>query len=77
VNLFVQSSMMSYIISVVGVLIFAGLTAFDTQRLKYMYYELQGNARGMAVATTQGALSLYLDFINMFMFILRLMSPRN
>jgi uncharacterized protein len=77
VNMFVQSSMMSFIISVVGVLIFAGLTAFDTQRLKYMYYELQGNARGMAVATTQGALSLYLDFINMFMFILRLMSPRN
>jgi uncharacterized protein len=77
VNMFVQSSMMSFIISVAGVLIFAGLTAFDTQRLKYMYYELQGNARGMAVATTQGALSLYLDFINMFMFILRLMSPRN
>lgn len=77
VNMFVQSTMMSYIISVAGVLIFAGLTAFDTQRLKYMYYELQGNARGMAVATTQGALALYLDFINMFMFILRLMSPRN
>jgi FtsH-binding integral membrane protein len=77
VNMFVQSSMMSYIISVVGVLIFAGLTAYDTQRLKHMYYELGGNARGMAVATTYGALKLYLDFINMFMFILRIMSPRN
>jgi FtsH-binding integral membrane protein len=77
VNMFVQSSMMSYIISVVGVLIFAGLTAYDTQRLKFMYYDLVGNARGIAVATTYGALSLYLDFINMFMFILRLMSPRD
>jgi FtsH-binding integral membrane protein len=77
VNMFVQSSMMSYIISVVGVLIFAGLTAYDTQRLKFMYYDLVGNARGIAVATTYGALSLYLDFINMFMFILRLLSPRD
>jgi uncharacterized protein len=77
VNLFLQSSMMSFVISVVGVLVFAGLTAFDTQRLKYMYYDIAGDARAMAVATTQGALSLYLDFINLFMFILRLMSPRN
>ena len=77
VNMFVQSAILSFAISVIGVLVFAGLTAFDTQRLKYMYYELQGNARGMAVATTQGALALYLDFINMFMFILRLMSPRS
>ncbi len=77
VNMFMQSSLMSYIISVAGVVIFAGLTAYDTQRLKFMYYELQGNARGMAVATTQGALALYLDFINLFLFILRLLSPRN
>ena len=77
VNMFVQSSALSFAISVIGVLVFAGLTAFDTQRLKFMYYELGGNARAMAVATTYGALSLYLDFINMFMFILRLMSPRN
>lgn len=77
VNMFVASSALSFAISVIGVLVFAGLTAFDTQRLKYQYYELAGNARGMAVATTYGALSLYLDFINLFMFILRLMSPRN
>jgi hypothetical protein len=62
---------------VIGVLIFAGLTAFDTQRLKYMYYQIGGDGRATAVATTYGALSLYLDFINLFMFILRLMSPRN
>ncbi len=77
VNMFVASSALSFAISVIGVLIFAGLTAFDTQRLKFMYYQLGGDARAMAVGTTYGALSLYLDFINMFMFILRLMSPRN
>jgi hypothetical protein len=77
VNMFVQSSVLSYAISVIGVLVFAGLTAWDTQRLKFMYYQIAGDARAMAVATTYGALSLYLDFINMFLFILRLMSPRN
>ena len=77
VNMFIQSSALSFAISVIGVLVFAGLTAFDTQRLKYMYYQLSGNVRAMSVATTYGALSLYLDFINMFMFILRLLSPRN
>lgn len=77
VNMFVASSALSFAISVIGVLIFAGLTAFDTQRLKFMYYQLGGDSRAMAVGTTYGALSLYLDFINMFMFILRLMSPRN
>lgn len=64
---------LSFIISIFGVLIFAGLTAFDTQRLKFMYYELAGDQRGMAVATTYGALSLYINFINMFQFILSLM----
>jgi FtsH-binding integral membrane protein len=77
VNMFLQSSMMSFIISVVGVLVFAGLTAFDVQRLKFTYYQLGGDGRSMAVATSYGALSLYLDFINLFLFILRLMSPRN
>lgn len=68
---------LSFAISVIGVLVFAGLTAYDTQRLKYMYYQMGGDTRAMAVGTTFGALSLYLDFINLFMFILRLMSPRN
>jgi FtsH-binding integral membrane protein len=77
VNMFVQSSALGFAISVIGVLVFAGLTAFDTQRLKYMYYELVGDTRAMAVATTQGALRLYLDFINLFLLILRLLSPRN
>lgn len=77
VNMFLQSSMMSFIISVIGVLVFAGLTAFDTQRLKFMYYQLGGDQRAMAVGTTFGALSLYLNFINLFQFILSLLSPRN
>jgi FtsH-binding integral membrane protein len=77
VNMFVASSALSFAISVIGVLIFAGLTAFDTQRLKHMYYQVGGDQRAASVATTYGALSLYLDFINMFMFILRLMSPRS
>jgi hypothetical protein len=74
INIFLQSSMMSFIISIAGVLVFAGLTAYDTQRLKEMYFQIGGNARAMSVATTFGALSLYLNFINMFQFILSLMS---
>ena len=76
VNIFLASGLLSFIISLAGVLIFAGLTAFDTQRLKFQYYELGGNERAMSVATTYGALSLYINFINMFQFILALMSGR-
>lgn len=68
---------LSFIISIFGVLIFAGLTAFDTQRLKYMYYDIQGDQRSMAVATTYGALSLYINFVNLFQFIMSLMSGRD
>jgi FtsH-binding integral membrane protein len=77
VNMFIASSALSFAISVIGVLVFAGLTAFDTQRLKFMYYQLGGDQRAMAVGSTYGALSLYLNFINLFQFILSLMSPRN
>ena len=76
VNIFLQSSMMQFIISILGVLIFAGLTAYDTQRLKMTYYELGGNQAAMGVATSYGALSLYLDFINMFQFLLALFGDR-
>jgi FtsH-binding integral membrane protein len=76
VNIFLQSSMMAFIISVLGVLIFAGLTAYDTQRLKMTYYEIGGNEAAMGVATSYGALSLYLDFINMFQFLLALFGDR-
>ena len=76
VNIFIQSSMMAFIISAAGVLIFAGLTAYDTQRLKMTYYDLGGNQTAMGVATSYGALSLYLDFINMFQFLLALFGDR-
>ncbi|MGD9814103.1 MAG: Bax inhibitor-1 family protein [Hyphomonadaceae bacterium] len=77
VNMFMQSSALGFAISVIGVLVFAGLVAFDTQRLKFMYYQLGGNERAMSVATTFGALSLYINFVNLFQFILSLLSPRN
>ncbi|NBB14112.1 BAX inhibitor (BI)-1/YccA family protein [Caulobacter sp. SLTY] len=62
--------------NIIGVLIFAGLTAYDTQRLKMTYYEMGGDQNGLAVATNYGALSLYLDFINMFQFLLALFGGR-
>jgi hypothetical protein len=76
INLFVQSSALQMGISVLGVLIFAGLTAYDTQRLKQEYYALAGtDFAGKAIV--MGALSLYLDFINMFQFLLSFMGQRN
>lgn len=71
VNLFLQSGTMSLIISAVGVLIFAGLTAYDTQKIKSIYSYVAGTREQGKVAI-MGALNLYLDFINMFLFLLRL-----
>ncbi len=72
VNIFLQSSAMQFAISVLGVLIFAGLTAYDTQRIKGMYYE-GDSVIVSGKKAVMGALSLYLDFINMFMFLLQFM----
>jgi uncharacterized protein len=71
-----RSPMMFFIINIVGVLIFAGLIAYDTQRLKLTYYELGGNQAAMGVATNYGALSLYINFINLFQFLLALFGSR-
>lgn len=71
VNLFIASSALHFAISVIGVLVFTGLTAYDTQRIKEMYYELDG-ADVVARKAIMGALSLYLDFINMFVMLLHL-----
>ncbi|QUD86401.1 Bax inhibitor-1/YccA family protein [Phenylobacterium montanum] len=73
VSMFLHSAMMEFMISVFGVLIFAGLIAYDTQRLKATYYQLGGNEAAIGVATNFGALSLYLDFINLFRFLLYFM----
>jgi FtsH-binding integral membrane protein len=67
---------MSFVISILGVVIFAGLIAFDTQRLKMMYYDLGGDEASTSVATNYGALSLYLNFINLFQFLLSLLGER-
>lgn len=74
VNIFLQNSAMYFVISVVGVLVFTGLTAWDAQRLKQMAVALpDGRVGSYAVV---GALSLYLDFINLFFFLLRFMGGR-
>ena len=76
VNIFLQQPMLYWIINAAGVLIFAGLTAYDTQKLKMTYYAIGGDETGKAVATNFGALSLYLDFINLFQFLLAFMGGR-
>ncbi|HEY4071243.1 MAG TPA: Bax inhibitor-1/YccA family protein [Sphingomicrobium sp.] len=75
INMFLRSSAMGLMISLIGVLLFAGLTAYDTQRIKSMYMYVQGTE--MAGKTViMGALQLYLDFINMFQFLLSFMGSR-
>jgi len=76
VNMFLQSSALQFAISAIGVLVFAGLTAYDTQQIKDGYYELSGDAQALAKGAIMGALSLYLDFINMFTSLLQLFGNR-
>ena len=75
VNLFVQSTAFQMAISAIGVLLFAGLTAYDTQRIKEMYAHVAGTDM-MGKTVIMGALSLYLDFVNMFTFLLSFMGSR-
>ncbi|UWQ21335.1 Bax inhibitor-1/YccA family protein [Jannaschia sp. W003] len=78
VNIFLASSALAFAISTIGVLIFAGLTAYDTQRIKteYVAHAAHGDAEWLGKAAIMGALALYLDFINMFMFLLQFMGNR-
>jgi uncharacterized protein len=77
VNIFLASSALQWVISVVGVLVFSGLTAWDTQRLKneYIYGAMEGEV--LERSAIMGALSLYLDFLNLFTFLLQLMGARD
>ena len=75
VNIFLGSSALQFAISAIGVLVFAGLTAYDTQQIKEMYYEGDG-ALVAGRKAIMGALRLYLDFINMFMFLLQFLGNR-
>ena len=76
VNIFVASSALYWLVSYAGVIIFAGLTAYDTQRLRTMAVSVQGDAAMAARLSVNGALILYLDFINMFLFLLRVMGKK-
>lgn len=75
INLFLQSTAVTFAISAIGVLLFAGLTAYDTQKIKGMYLEhaQTGDSEWLGKSAVMGALTLYLDFINLFMFMLRFM----
>jgi len=75
INMFVQSTAMHFAISAIGVLLFAGLTAYDTQKIKSMYAYVAGTDM-MGKSVVMGALTLYLDFINMFSFLLSFMGNR-
>jgi hypothetical protein len=75
VNMFMQSSMMQWVISVIGVLIFTGLTAYDTQSIKESYY-VGDDGTIAGKKALMGALRLYLDFVNLFLMLLRLMGDR-
>lgn len=74
VNIFLQSSAVGFALSIMGVLIFTGLTAWDTQKIKSMYYGT--NAAALGHSAIMGALQLYLDFINMFTSLLNLFGDR-
>jgi uncharacterized protein len=78
VNIFLASSALMFAISAIGVLIFAGLTAYDTQKIKteYLAHAHHGDTEWLGKAAIMGALNLYLDFINMFMLLLQLFGNR-
>lgn len=76
VNLFLHSSALQFGLSLIGVFLFIGLTAYDTQRIKRNYYQFAGNQEMVAKAAIMGALSLYMDFINLFMMLLHFFGDR-
>jgi len=76
INMFLRSPTFDLAISAIGVLIFAGLVAYDTQKIKSLYFVVAGHGEAMAKTAIIGALNLYIDFINMFLFLLRLFGNR-
>lgn len=76
VNIFVASSTLYWIVNYAGVLIFVGLTAYDTQKLKNLAYQVSGDGEMTARLTILGSLMLYLDFINLMLFILRILGGK-
>ena len=76
INIFLRSPALDLAISAIGVLVFAGLVAYDTQKIKSIYFEVAGHGEALAKSAILGALNLYIDFINMFLFLLRFMGDR-
>ena len=76
INLFLRSPALDLAISAIGVLVFAGLTAYDTQKIKSMYFAVGGAGELAVRSSILGAFQLYLDFVNMFLFLLRFMGDR-
>lgn len=74
INIFLQSPAIEYALSVIGVIIFTGLIAYDTQKLKHIYYYSENDASGKI--GIMGAFTLYLDFINLFVFLLRFLGVK-
>jgi len=77
VNFFLQSSMLDYIISIIGVLVFTGLTAYDVQKIKNLSTQVVDGAEETKKMVIMGALNLYLDFVNLFLFLLRIFGSRD
>jgi FtsH-binding integral membrane protein len=77
INMFLGSSTMDYVISIIGVVVFTGLTAYDVQKLKRMGETVENGTEGAQKMALMGALSLYLDFINLFLMLLRLFGRRD
>jgi len=76
VNIFLKSSALEFAISIIGVLVFVGLTAYDTQRIKQSYYHFASSGEMLGKMAVIGALNLYMDFINLFIMLLRLFGER-
>ena len=76
INIFLKSSGLDFAISLLGVFIFIGLTAYDTQRIKQTYYHFAGNDEMVSKMAVMGALNLYMDFINLFIILLRFFGER-
>jgi FtsH-binding integral membrane protein len=76
INIFLKSSALDFAVSFLGVFIFIGLTAYDTQRIKQTYYHFAGNAEAVNKMAVMGALNLYMDFINLFIMLLRFFGER-
>jgi FtsH-binding integral membrane protein len=76
VNIFLKSSGLQFAISAIGVVVFTGLTAYDTQKIKSMYHQVGSTGEAAGKAAIMGALTLYLDFINLMIMLLRFVGDR-